>query len=209
MKPRLILAVDLDDLLLGFVDDLVLLFRDLHVGDRNGDGRLGGVLITEGLDLVEHFGRQGEAVDADTIVDDLAELLLADDKVDLQREHLVGGLTLLEAEVLRNGVVDDQAAHSRVDDAVLLLAVDLEFLPDLDWVVHIDQPLGVGHHGLVLGVVHLEDLARLDRAGLEGLPGVFADGADIDVVLFLDVALFFIFNRSDNTCRGSYPASER
>ena len=38
----------------------------------------GGVFVAQGLDLIQHLGGDGKAVDADAAVDDLAQLLLAD-----------------------------------------------------------------------------------------------------------------------------------
>ena len=70
---------------------------------------------------------------------------------------------------------------------MLGLAVDLDLLPDADRVVHIDQTVGVGHHGLVRGMVHLKVLSGLHAAVFKGVLCIRSDGADEDVVLLLDV----------------------
>ena len=70
---------------------------------------------------------------------------------------------------------------------MLLLAFDLEFLPDLDRVVHVDEPVGIGHHGLILGVEHVEVFLRLDGTVVIRFFGVRADRADKDVILFFDI----------------------
>ena len=72
---------------------------------------------------------------------------------------------------------------------MLLFAVDLKLFPDLDGIVHGDHAVGVGHHGLVLVMIILEVFLRTDIARLVRLLGICADGADIDMVLFLDIGL--------------------
>ena len=62
---------------------------------------------------------------ADALVDDDAEFLLANKEADLKVEQMRGIAAVHEAEVLRDRLVEDQAADRRRDDAVLHHAVDL------------------------------------------------------------------------------------
>ncbi len=62
MKPRLYWRSILTVSLLGIVDQCVLLLRDDHIRDGDGDSALGGVLIAQRLDAVEHLGSDGETV---------------------------------------------------------------------------------------------------------------------------------------------------
>ena len=82
-EAALILLFNADDFLLRGSDEGLLLVRDGHVRDGDRDGADGGVLVAERLDVIEHLGRNGEAVLLDAAVNDLAELLLADLEADL------------------------------------------------------------------------------------------------------------------------------
>ena len=148
-ETALVLAVDLDCLLLGLFDECVLLLRDGHIGDGDGDGALRGVLVAEGLDAIEHLGGDGEAVTADALVDDDAEFLLADEEADLKVEQMRGIAAVHEAEVLRDRLVEDQAADRRRDDAVLHHAVDLLAVAHADGRMQADAAVSIGRDGLI------------------------------------------------------------
>ena len=71
------------------------------------------------LDGVEHLGGNVEAVYADTLVNDLAKLLLAAGEHDLKIKLLGRIRAVNKAEVLRDALVEDQTARSRVYDSGL------------------------------------------------------------------------------------------
>ena len=67
-----LLLFNADDFLLRGGDEGLLLVRDGHVRDGDRDGADGGILVAERLDVIEHLGRNGEAVLLDAAVNDLA-----------------------------------------------------------------------------------------------------------------------------------------
>ena len=131
------------------MDHLVLALRHEHIGYGYGQSALGRVLVAHCLDRVKHLGGDVEAVNADALVDDLAELLLATGEHDLEIELLGRVRAVYEAEVLRNALVEDQAARSSVYDRRLHLAIDLLGQTDLDRRVDADNALVVSHQSLV------------------------------------------------------------
>ena len=54
-ETALVLALDVDDLVLRLGNEAVLLARHRHVRDGDGDGALGGILVAHRLDAVEHL----------------------------------------------------------------------------------------------------------------------------------------------------------
>ena len=165
-EAALVLLLDRDDLLLRGGDEGLLLLRDGHVRDGDRDGADGGVLIAEGLDVIEHLGRNGEAVLLDAAVDDLAELLLADLEADLKVEHVLGIGTVDIAEVLRDGLVVDDAADGRLDRAVQRLAVDLARHAHQDRRMQADIAVVIGHDSFIRVAVDLERLIARELAAL-------------------------------------------
>ena len=78
------------------------------------------------LDVIEHFGRDGEVVQLDRAVDDLAEQLLAADLGDLVVEVVFGRLAVFihaphKAKVLRDVAVEDDAADGNAHDLAAMV----------------------------------------------------------------------------------------
>ena len=154
--------VDNIHFLLSSGDVLGLLLRNGHVIYGDGDGGTSGVLVAGLLDMVKHMGADCRAVYLDTTVDDLTQVALLGDGVDLEDEIVLGVGTILETEVLRNVLVEDQTAEGGVSNhvAVLILAVsavdtgldltvDLAGRADIDGGVDADDAVGICHHRLV------------------------------------------------------------
>ena len=160
-----VLLVDADDLLLGVADELILLGGDGHIRDGHGEGAHGGVVVAQVLDGVQHTGGGGEAVFADALVDNFAQLLLAHHKVDLGIEHGLGIGAVHKAQVLGDGLVVNQAAHGGGDQLVAHLAVHLAVETDLDGGVEGDQAGVVGQHSLVLVGKGVVDIALVPGVG--------------------------------------------
>ena len=70
-EAALELTLDLDDLLLGLPDERILLLRDGHIVDRDGQGAHGGVMVAAGLDDIQNFSGLGKAMGGDALVDNL------------------------------------------------------------------------------------------------------------------------------------------
>ena len=147
---------DLADLGVGLGQDLGLLRRDQGVAHRNGEGADGGVFEALGLHAVEHHRGHLGAVDGDAAVDDLAQRLFGDQEADLEVEHMLGVAAVHIAQVLRDGLVEDDAADGGVHHLAQRLAVHLAGAAHLDGRLQGDDVRGVGHQGLVLVA---EDLA--------------------------------------------------
>ena len=99
-----------------------------------------GLVVSEGLDVVEELRRAGHTGVLDDVGDDLAERLLAEDLVDV-------------GDFVRNILVHDDAAGGRFDQLLTLrgiLLVDDE--ADVDLGVHVDGLLVVGHDDFFGGV---------------------------------------------------------
>ena len=82
-------------------------------------------------------------------VDDLAQLLLADDLIDLELEHIVDRFALLPAHILRNRLVEDHAADRGIDDARMLHAVDFLGHADVARRLQCELAGAVSHQRLV------------------------------------------------------------
>ena len=148
--------VDLDDLDLRFGNHILLLGGNLNILEADGDAAARGIGKAELLDAVEHLRRRRGAVLAVAAVHDVAEVLLGDQLVDLEREEVLFLRAIDAAEVLRNGVVEDHAADRGVHDLPALLAVPFALEADFHPRLQRDLAGLVGHDGFVLRV---EDLA--------------------------------------------------
>ena len=132
----LVLRGDLIDLCICGVDDIPFFLRDDGVADSNGDGCLGGILESGCLDLIQHFRSGGSAVDLDAAVNDLTQLLFADQECDFQIELLVGIGTVYITQILGDIFVEDQTADGAVDDLGYPLFADI--LGDADFDLRMD-----------------------------------------------------------------------
>ena len=116
--------VHMGDLLVRFVQQLLLHRRNLNVRNGNGQRTDGGVLVAKRLNRVQHQCALVLALRAEAHIDDVGQLLLADQLIDFQREHVIKAFTLLEAKVLRQRIVENQAAKGGIDDFAALFAVE-------------------------------------------------------------------------------------
>src|SRR6185503_15311321 len=138
-----VLLLDFRDLFLGVLDLLVLLLRNDHVIDADGDARTGGFAEAGFLELVEGPNRLLVAADLVAAPDEIAELGLAD--------HLVR-----EAEFRRPNLGEDDPADGGFDDRFgWITAVD-GFLAkvrvgQLDAVVRAHPAVGVSEEDFFLG----------------------------------------------------------
>ena len=107
------------------------------------------VLVAQRLDVVEHDGGDRHAVRAVAALDDPGQLLLADDFVDLQLEHVVDRLALLPAHVLRDGLVEDHAADGGLHHLLVFLALPGALQADMALGLEGQFARGVGHQRLV------------------------------------------------------------
>jgi hypothetical protein len=85
----------------------------------------------------------------DTSVDDLTELLGAAYEVDLEVEILVGISSVNIAEVLRDGLVENEKTHCTVYDLGLHYAVLFLVNSNLDRSMEADNTVTVSHHSFI------------------------------------------------------------
>ena len=148
-EATLELTLDLDDLLLGLVYEGLLCLGDGHVGDGDCDSALCRVLVAHCLDAVENFCGNGEAVLLDAAVNDVAQLLLADLEADLVVKHGLGIGAVNISQILRDVLVEDDAADGALDNFGLLDTVDSLCNSYEDGGVQADITLTVCHDRLI------------------------------------------------------------
>ena len=152
---------DFVDVFLGIGNELLLGGRNKCIADGDGYGTDGGIMITGGLDFIEHLGGDGGAVNLDAAVDDLAEHTLAyllgdgialfvEGKADFKVKLVTLDGSVHKTEVLRNGIVEDYIADGGVHKAgnAFALGVFAE-IAHLNGSVQLDCAVVIGHHGLV------------------------------------------------------------
>ena len=100
------LALDFEDGLAGAFDDVLLLRRDDHVVDADGDAGLGGVEEAEVLEIVEHLHGQGVAEVDEREVHQLLQAALLEQAVD--ERDLIGHVHL-----------EDDAADGGLDELLV------------------------------------------------------------------------------------------
>ena len=141
--------------LLGLVQVLLLLLRDQGVHNGYGGAGNGGILIALRLQSVQHLGCHGNAVHANALLDDLAQLLLLYNKADLRYKLILRIGTIHKTQVLRHRGVKDHTTDGRLNQ--VLVHFPVHFLGEADQAlgVQAQRAFLVGHHGLVLISVNI------------------------------------------------------
>src|SRR6185437_9477525 len=129
-----VLLLDVDHLLFGFADQVLLVIGDDHVINADGQAGLGGKAEADFLYLVEHSDRGFQAKAQVGVVDQLADALLLEQAVDVR--HVRGQM------IVQNG-----AAHSGVDELPLQPA-----------------RFGVDDVLIVIGLSEVDDLSGVAQA---------------------------------------------
>ena len=108
-------------LLVGFVDDIPLVVRDLHVvyADRNRCQCR--VFVSHRLDVVKHQDRTGILMCSEALVDDLTELLLSADEVDLESVLVLASVN--KAKILRDPLVVDETSDCGLNEMSLVIVL--------------------------------------------------------------------------------------
>ena len=148
-ETLLIHAVDALDLLVSFLEHLLLNIRDDHVFDTDGDTGNSGVLIAHCLDGVEELNSFCSTVDADASCDDIAELLLADLEVTLECELVIRVGSVYITEVLRNYLIEEETSVRGVNDLASSYAVNFLGKSDTALRLKLDIAVVVSHCSLI------------------------------------------------------------
>ena len=154
-EALVVLGADLVHLSVGGGQHFGLLLGNGGVAHSHSDAADRGILIALGLDFVQNLGGVLGAVDLDAALDDLAQLLFAHQEVHLELQGLLRRGTVHIAQILRDGTVEDHAAHGGVHQTRHRRAVEIHRAADLDLGVQGDVVGVVGHHGLVHIAEHL------------------------------------------------------
>lgn len=128
-SPELLL--DVDDVAFRLFHDGFLALGDVHIEDTCGDRAYRRIFVAQSLYLVENDGRFGRALIFEARVDDPGEFLLSYAEIDLEVELLLGGIPGHEMQILRDRLVEDDAAHGRVQLLAVTLSVDDFFEADI------------------------------------------------------------------------------
>ena len=122
-KTAAVVLADFLDLRLRFRDEALLGLRDGHIRNRNGHARNRRILVADGLDIVQHFCRAGEAVHVDDLLENLLALLLLDEEVNLRLQLVLRLGAIHKAEVLRNDLIEEDASRGSLLNFRTLFAV--------------------------------------------------------------------------------------
>ena len=117
-KTAAVVLADFLDLRLRFLG-----LRDGHIRNRNGHARNRRILVADGLDIVQHFRRAGEAVHVDDLLENLLALLLLDEEVNLRLQLVLRLGAIHKAEVLRNNLIEEDASRGSLLNFRTLFAV--------------------------------------------------------------------------------------
>ena len=146
---------DLGDLLIGLGDQFLLLGRDHSVAHSHGDSGQGGVLVALCLDGIQHLSTLAGAVAGHAAGDDLGQGLFGHAEADLVLQPVLGIGTIHIAQILGNGIVEDDAASGGIHQTGALHAVNGHGAAHLDGCVQGDDVLCVSHQSLILIAEHL------------------------------------------------------
>ena len=124
--------------------------RDDDIADCNSDSSAGGILVTHGLDVIKHTCTDIHAMYAEAALNDITQILLDDDLVNLQLEHIVHAVTGLEAQILWNILIEDQFAQSRLDQTAFGHALKGTIDTYFDGALQGNLMCLIGHQCLVL-----------------------------------------------------------
>ena len=97
-------------LLLSCCYDIALFFGDLHVSNGDGYSSSCGVLVTHGLDVVQHENCTGVSVSLEALVNDLSKFFLSAKEINFKSERIFA--SVYESEILRDSLVEDESSHS-------------------------------------------------------------------------------------------------
>ncbi len=88
-------------------------------------------------------------------IDNLAQLFLVDEEIHLEQEAVFGNGAIHIAQILRDGLVEQDAAHRGIDDAACRDAVCFDGAAHSDLCLQRYRALLISHNGLVLVAEHL------------------------------------------------------
>ena len=137
------------DFLFGSFQNRRLLRRHDNVGHGHGDSADGGILVAHRLDVVQHAGSLRHAVLAETHIDDLTQLLLANQERNFQIKLMLGICTVYIAQILRNVFVKDQTANGTINNLRNPLITNISGNPYFNLCVNGNIAFIVSHEGFV------------------------------------------------------------
>ena len=146
---------DLCDLLVSLSDQFLLLRRDHSVAHSDGDCRQSGVLVALRLDGIQHLCTLAGAVAGHAAGNDVGQSLLGHAEADLVLQPVLGISTVDITQILRNRVIEDDAADGGFHQTGALHAVNGHGAAHLDGCVQGDDVLGVLFIAVILAFLVL------------------------------------------------------
>ena len=149
-----VLLHDFVNKLIGFFDELLFLRRNDNILDSYGNRALCRVFITQRFDFVEYDGRFRKTVNLDAFVEDFPERALLYELINFKRKHVFPLCPVNKAEILRDGVVENQLSDRRVEPLRNRAALKLAEPSYDNGGVKIDSACIVRHFRLVIRREH-------------------------------------------------------
>ena len=119
------------------------------IANCNGNGSLCRILKASCLDLIQHFGSGRCAVNLNATVDNLTQLLLANQERNFQIKLMLGICTVYIAQILRNVFVKDQTANGTINNLRNPLVTNISGNPYFNLCVNGNIAFIVSHEGFV------------------------------------------------------------
>ena len=144
-----IFVVDFCNFCIGCCNDVLLFLWNDGITNRNGNGSLCRILKASCLDLIQHFGSGRCAVNLNATVDNLTQLLLANQERNFQIKLMLGICTVYIAQILRNVFVKDQTANGTINNLRNPLVTNISGNPYFNLCVNGNIAFIVSHEGFV------------------------------------------------------------
>ena len=157
-----VLLLHLDDFLFGVFDELVLVAGNEHVVDADGDAGLGGVIETQGLQVIEQFDGGFEPIAQVGVINELLHALLLEQAVDI-------------GHLLRQVRIENHTADSGLNE-LTLHANGIN-------VSHVLRVVGSGEVDEFTGVAQANWSQQFDFAGFKSEDDIFGSTEDATFTL--------------------------
>ena len=112
-QAALVVSGDPIHRILGSGNQLRLLGRHGHIGNRYGHGRSGGIFVAHGFNIIQHLGGLGGAMGVDDFLQDLLQLLFSYQEVHLQFQLVAGNAPVHVAQILGQDLVKEKSSQGR------------------------------------------------------------------------------------------------
>ena len=149
-QAALVVSRNLIHRILGFLNQLRLLGRHGHIGNRYGHGRLGGIFVAHGLDIIQHLCGPGGTVGIDYFLQNLFQAFLAYMEIHFQLQLIARNTPVHKAQILGQDLVENKTPHGGLNDIRDFLSIRCLFAyADLDLGLEADHAVLIGENSFV------------------------------------------------------------